>query len=148
MKKAQVVTARLARIGLRRCRFANNSSFHSMSLRDLSEHSGAQHGRALCVFDLKETLLLMILDMVSNVVEDVLGNSPSDLGCPILKLRWLLSTHVQLTEVMLPWFIFSFMEANTFPSQARDGGISERRTEKLIADTLAGRMRIGRLWYR
>ncbi|MDE1570105.1 TetR/AcrR family transcriptional regulator [Aquabacter sp. P-9] len=138
VKKPQVATARLARIVETTLTLANNAGFQSMSLRDLSEQSGLSMGALYAYFDSKETLLRMILGTVSTVVEEVLGAPPPDLDGPRAHLTWLLRTHVALTEAMLAWFTFSYMEAKTFPPEARAMAVaSERRTEGFICDALA-----------
>lgn len=138
VKKPHVATARLARIVETTLTLANNAGFQSMSLRDLSEQSGLSMGALYAYFDSKETLLRMILDTVSTVVEEVLGAPPADLDGPRAHLNWLLRTHVALTEAMLAWFTFSYMEAKTFPPEARAMAVaSERRTESFICDALA-----------
>ncbi|OYX15470.1 MAG: TetR family transcriptional regulator [Rhizobiales bacterium 32-66-8] len=137
IKKPQVAIARLERIIETTLALANNSGFHSMGLRELSEQSGLSMGALYAYFDSKETLLLMILDTVSTVVEDALADPPQDLADPRARLRWLLATHVAVTEAMLPWFTFTYMEAKSFPPRARALAVaSERRTEKMIADIL------------
>jgi len=137
IKKPQVAIARLERIIETTLALANNSGFHSMGLRELSEQSGLSMGALYAYFDSKETLLLMILDTVSTVVEEALAHPPPDLDGPQARLRWLLATHVAVTEAMLPWFTFTYMEAKSFPPKARALAVaSERRTEQMIADVL------------
>ncbi|WP_205666062.1 TetR/AcrR family transcriptional regulator [Aquabacter cavernae] len=137
VKKAHVATMRLARIMESTLALANRVGFHSMSLRDLSTESGLSMGALYAYFDSKETLLLMILGTVSEVVEEALGEPPADLPPPE-RLRWLLAGHVALTEAMLPWFTFAYMQAKSFPREARDMAVaSEQRTEGLIAAILA-----------
>lgn len=137
VKNPKVAVARLAHIAETTLTLANASGFHSTSLRDLSEHSGLSMGALYAYFDSKETLLAMILDTVAGVVEEVLGQPPEDLTGPLERLRWLIATHVALTEAMLDWFTFVYMEAKAFPAAARAQAVaSEQRTEALIAHIL------------
>lgn len=137
VKKPQVATKRLARILDSTLTLANQVGFHSMSLRDLSEHAGLSMGALYAYFDSKETLLLMILGTVSEVVEETLGDAPKELP-PTERLRWLLASHVALTEALLPWFIFAYMQAKSFPPRARAMAVAaERMTESLLAEILA-----------
>lgn len=137
VKKPQLATRRLAHIVSSTLTLANQGGFHSMSLRDLSEHAELSMGALYAYFDSKETLLLMILGTVAEVVEEALGTPPDDLPPPE-RLRWLIGAHVALTEGMLPWFIFAFMQARSFPPQARAIAVaSEERTEGLFAAILA-----------
>ena len=80
VKKAPLATKRLARIVECTLALANRVGFHSMSLRDLSQESGLSMGALYAYFDSKETLLLMILGTVSEVVEEALGEPPGDLA--------------------------------------------------------------------
>jgi len=137
VKKPQLATKRLARILDSTLALANRDGFHSMSLRDLSEHAELSMGALYAYFDSKETLLLMILGTVFEVVEQAIGSPPAELP-PRERLRWLLASHVALTEAMLPWFTFAYMQAKSFPPQARSMAVAgERRTEKLLADILS-----------
>lgn len=137
VRKPHVATLGLARIVHSTLSLASDKGFHAMSLRDLSDHSGLSMGALYAYFDSKDTLLVMILDTVTGVVEEALASPPEHLAGPHEKLRWLLRTHVLLTEAMLPWFTFSFMEAKTFPPEARAKAVAgEQRTETLIADIL------------
>lgn len=146
VKKPAVATARLSRILDTTLTLANRKGFHSMSLRDLAEHSGLSMGALYAYFDSKDTLLLMILGQVANAVQEVLGAPPESLSDdPAARLRWLLETHVYLTEVMQPWFVFAYMEAKAFSREGRALAVeSELLTERLIADALEDGRRRGR----
>lgn len=139
IKKPHVAVANLARIVDTTLTIANRKGFHSMSLRDLTEGSGLSMGALYAYFDSKETLLMMILGTVAAVVEETLGSPPPELADdPRARLRWLLETHVHLTEAMQPWFTFAYMEAKAFPQAGRNAAQkSELATETLIADALA-----------
>ncbi|QCG90958.1 TetR/AcrR family transcriptional regulator [Azospirillum sp. TSH100] len=139
VKKPAVAVANLARIVETTLMLANRKGFHSMSLRDLTEQSGLSMGALYAYFDSKDTLLMMILGQVVSVVEEVLGHPPEALANdPAGRLRWLLRTHLLLTETMHPWFVFAYMEAKSFPKEGRDLAVgSEMMTESMIADALA-----------
>ncbi len=139
VKKPAVAIANLARIVETTLTLANRKGFHSTSLRDLTEQSGLSMGALYAYFDSKDTLLMMILGQVVGVVEEVLGRPPDGLANdPAGRLRWLLRTHLFLTETMHPWFVFAYMEAKAFPKEGRDLAVtSEMMTEGMIADALA-----------
>lgn len=139
VKKPAVAIANLARIVETTLTLANRKGFHSTSLRDLTEQSGLSMGALYAYFDSKDTLLMMILGQVVGVVEEVLGHPPDGLANdPAGRLRWLLRTHLFLTETMHPWFVFAYMEAKSFPKEGRDLAVSsEMMTEGMIADALA-----------
>jgi AcrR family transcriptional regulator len=139
VKKAHVATANLARILDATLRLANRTAFHSVTVRDLAEATGLSMGALYTYVETKDTLLSMILTTVAQVVEDVLETPPAAVQeDPLARLRWLLTTHVYLTETMLPWFVFAYLEAKAFPPEARAmATASERRTEGLIAEALS-----------
>ncbi|MFP5516616.1 MAG: TetR/AcrR family transcriptional regulator [Alphaproteobacteria bacterium] len=139
VKKPAVAIANLARIVETTLTLANRKGFHSMSLRDLTEQSGLSMGALYAYFDSKDTLLMMILGQVVGVVEEVLGRPPEALAKdPAGRLRWLLETHLYLTEAMHPWFVFAYMEAKAFSKEGRELAVSsEMMTESMIADALA-----------
>jgi AcrR family transcriptional regulator len=138
-QKAHVAVANLVRITKTTLALSNRKGFHSMSLRDLATETGLSMGALYNYFDSKETLLLMILGEVAAAVKETLCCPPRALeDDPAGRLRWLLETHVYLTETMQPWFVFAYMEAKTFSREGRDLAVrSEVATETLIAVTLA-----------
>lgn len=139
IKKPHVAVANLARIIDATLTIANRKGFHSMSLRDLAGASGLSMGALYTCFDGKETLLMMILGTVAATIGEVLGAPPPELADdPRGRLRWLLETHVYLTETMHPWFTFAYMEAKGFPRAGRDAATrAELASESLIAAALA-----------
>jgi len=145
VKKPAVAIANLSRIVETTLTLANRKGFHSMSLRDLAEQSGLSMGALYAYFDSKDTLLMMILGQVVGAVEEVLGHPPENLtDDPAGRLRWLLETHLYLTETMHPWFVFAYMEAKAFSKEGRDLAVSsELMTERLMAEALADGVRRG-----
>jgi TetR/AcrR family transcriptional regulator, cholesterol catabolism regulator len=139
IQKDRVVVANLARIIEATLKLSNKKGFHATSLRDLAEASGLSMGGLYAYMDSKTTLLSMILqEMVATVVR-ILGDAPEEMrGDPHVHLHWFVDTHVRLSEAMLPWFVFAFMEAKFFPPAERQFAVdSEVATEKIIADILA-----------
>jgi AcrR family transcriptional regulator len=145
IRKPAVAIGNLARIVDTTLTLANAKGFHSMSLRDLTEHAGLSMGALYAYFDSKDTLLMMILGQVVVAVEDVLAHPPPGLETdPVVRLRWLLETHLYLTETMQPWFVFAYMEAKAFPRDGRDLAVaSELTTERLLAEALEQGARAG-----
>ncbi len=117
---------------------SNRGGFQAMSLRDLSRASGLSTGGLYAYFDSKTTLLKMILLEVTDLVERVLSKPPvGSASDPVTHLRWLIDTHLRLTEALLPWFTFAFMEAKNFPPAERRIAVdSEYLTETLFAEVI------------
>lgn len=139
VRKPHLATANLARIIEAVLKLSSRQGFHETSLRDLAKVSGLSMGGLYSYFDNKNTLLVMILAEVAETVEAVLRDAPAGLEEePAAHLRWLIETHIRLTEAMLPWFVFAFMEAKGFPAPARALATeSELATERIFADVLA-----------
>jgi len=138
-QKRHVAVGNLIRITKTTLLLSNRQGFHSMSLRDLAAESGLSMGALYNYFDSKDKLLLMILGEVAAAVKEILSTPPQLLEHdPLNRLRWLLETHVYLTETMQPWFVFAYMEAKSFSREGRDLAVkSELATEALIALALS-----------
>ncbi|MGO9391411.1 TetR/AcrR family transcriptional regulator [Rhodoblastus sp.] len=144
VKKRHVAVAKLARIIPAALSISNERGFRAMSLRDLAKEADLSMGALYAYFDSKETLLMMILLEVQAVVLRVLQVPPDLAGDPAQRLRWLIRTHIYLTEAMHSWFIFSFMEVRAFDERARKFILeSEMVAESLFFDALAEGKRKG-----
>ncbi|MGR3538683.1 MAG: TetR/AcrR family transcriptional regulator [Pseudooceanicola nanhaiensis] len=139
VKKPAFAVRKLSVIVTAALELSNEKGFQAMSLRDLSEVSGVSMGGLYAYFDTKTTLLKMILSEVTAQVSDALSGAPEEIEAdPPRHLDWLIETHVHLTEAMLPWFTFAFMEAKNFPAaERRIATDSEELTERFFADTIA-----------
>jgi len=145
VQKPRIAVANLTRIVTAALRLSNQQGFHATTLRDLARESGLSMGGLYSYFDSKDTLLLMILGEVSAATTEVLNAPPPDIAAdPALHLEWLIRMHVLLTEAMLPWFVFAYMEAKSFPPAGRKAAIeSEAATEQIFAAVLAEGVRRG-----
>lgn len=139
VRKAHLATANLARIIDSVLKLSSRRGFHETSMRDLAKASGLSMGGLYSYVDNKNTLLVMILTEVAETVERALGDAPCGIEAePLRHLRWLIETHIRLTEAMQPWFVFAYMEAKGFPAPARKLAIeSELATERIFAAVLS-----------
>lgn len=138
-KRSSVVVPNLQKIITAVLEISNRSSFHSMSLRDLSREADVSVGVLYSYIESKDRLSAMILGHVLYLVDTVLTPPAEPALTAEERLRWLLRTHIYLSEVMQPWFFFAYMEAKTFDRGVRRMAIaSELRTERLVAECLAG----------
>ena len=126
-------------------RISNQKGFAAMSLRELAQESGVSMGGMYSYFDSKTDLLKMILGEVAAAASTVLRRPPDTLrDDPQAHLMWFVEQHIALTNVMTPWFVFSFMEAKTFPAdQRRMATQSEEITEGFLVDILKSGMESG-----
>lgn len=134
VQKPHIAVAKLTRIVGAILTLSNRQGFHATSLREISAASGVSMGGLYSYFDSKDTLLLMILSQVSAATTIALESAPEDVvEDPVRHLRWLIAAHVMLTETMLPWFVFAFMEAKSFPLAGRRAAVeSEEATEAIF----------------
>ncbi|MCZ4366281.1 TetR/AcrR family transcriptional regulator [Sulfitobacter dubius] len=139
VKKPAFAVRKLSKIVSAALDLSNQKGFQAMTLRELSEASGVSMGGLYAYFDTKTTLLKMILTEVTEQVRSALSTAPQDIRAdPARHLDWLIDTHVRLTETMLPWFTFAFMEAKNFPpAERRMATDSEELTESFFAETIA-----------
>lgn len=146
VQKPDVAVKKLKIIIAAALKLSNRKGFQAMSLRDLSKESGVSMGGLYAYFDSKTTLLNMILTEVTDAVNDVLGAPPAEVTAdPIEHLKWLIEAHIRLTEDMLPWFSFAFMEAKNFPTKERVIAVdSEEGTEAFFSEVTARAIAEGR----
>jgi AcrR family transcriptional regulator len=139
VRKPAVAVPRLARILEAALDLSNKGGFQAKSLRDLSQATGMSAGGLYAYFDSKTTLLKMILSEVSDLVRRVLSAPPEAVTQDaVAHLTWLIDTHLRLTEALLPWFTFAFMEAKNFPPAERRMAVdSEVLTEGFFTDVIA-----------
>lgn len=135
VKKPAFAVRKLEAIITAALELSNSKGFQAMSLRDLSSASGVSMGGLYAYFDSKTTLLKMILVEVTEQVRRALLVPPDAVTADSqAHLDWLIDTHIRLTEAMLPWFTFAFMEAKNFPLEERRRAMdSELFTEEILA---------------
>lgn len=145
VKKAKTAVGNLGPLLNAALYLAGRKGFQAMTMRDLAQESGLSMGALYAYIRDKDTLLEMILDVVTDAVERVLASPPRELRDDAwARLRWVVERHVLLTEALQPWFAFAYMEAKAFSPEARDRARrAELRTEGLIAAALADGMEQG-----
>lgn len=139
VQKSHIAIANLARIIKATLRLSNRQGFHATTLRNLAQASGLSMGALYSYFGSKEALLDMILSEVSTAATEALAEPPAEIRAdPRQHLRWLIAAHIRLTEAMQPWFVFAYMEAKSFPADARKMAVdSEAATEQMFSDVLS-----------
>ncbi len=142
VKKEHVAVANLARIAEATLVLSNEKGFSAMSMRDLSTASGLSIGALYSYFSSKDELLDMIQQQSVQLATRVLDERIGGIDDPRLKLRQAIRTHLQLSELMHPWFFFSYMETKNLNKTARRKAMDiELRMEKMFADIIAAGQR-------
>lgn len=133
IKKEKVAVKNLVKIFEAALRISNQKGFASMSLRDLSREAGLSMGALYSYISSKEELLDMILKQGRSFIFRILGEYLKDIEEPRAKLEQGIQAHLYLSEVMQPWFYFSYMEPKNLPKEIHKNAIeAELFTEQVF----------------
>jgi AcrR family transcriptional regulator len=137
IKKERVAVRNLIKISEATLTLSNRKGFSAMSMRDLSAMSGLSMGALYSYFSSKDELLAMIQQESIRVATRVLDSRIEGIDDPRLKLKQAIFAHLYLSEVMHPWFYFSYMETKNLKKEARRKAIEiELFIEKIFADII------------
>jgi AcrR family transcriptional regulator len=137
VKKEETVVKNLEKIFDTTMKISNKKGFQAMSMRDLSRETGMSIGALYAYFSSKEELLEMLQRQGRTITQRILEDHIETETHPLHKLRVAIKIHLYLSEVMQPWFYFSYMETKHLTgSERRKAVSSELYTEKLFADLL------------
>lgn len=137
IKKEHVAVANLVRIIDSTLRLARAKGFHAMSLRDLSADSGLSIGGLYAYLRSKDDLVHLVqlhgMLLTRRTLHEYIGR----VSHPRQRLHAAIRAHVYLSELMQPWFYFSFMEARNLPPRYRQEAVAnEREVEDIIHDII------------
>lgn len=136
-KKEAVAVRNLANIFDTTLKLSNEKGFQTMSLRDLSRASGLSMGALYSYFTSKDELLEMIQNQGQRLTRRILSQQVESVAGVAQKLRIAIRAHLYLTEVMQPWFYFSFMETkNLDKAQQKKSIEGELATEQMFIEIL------------
>lgn len=137
VKKEKLAVKNLMKIAEATLALSNKKGFSAMSMRDLSARAGLSMGALYSYFSSKDGLLEMIQQQSERVVARVLVDELRGIDDPHLKLKRAIYTHLYLSEIMHPWFYFSYMEAKNLSRKAQEKVIELALfTEKIFIDAI------------
>jgi len=137
IKREKTLDKNLMRILDATLKISNRKGFKAMSMRDLSRETGLSMGGLYAYFSGKEDLLGMLLHTGRTTTQRVLRTHLDPVTDPVIKLRVAIRTHLFLSEVLLPWFYFSYMEARHLaPTHKEEAKASELETERLFTEII------------
>lgn len=137
IKKEATATRNLARIIDSTLRLANFKGFHAMTLRDLCADSGLSMGGLYAYIRNKDDLIHLIQSHGFKLTRRTVLHYISDIDDPVEKLSQALKAHVYLSELIRPWFYFSFMEAKSLPPVEKQNAIAtEREIETIFCNII------------
>jgi TetR/AcrR family transcriptional regulator, cholesterol catabolism regulator len=137
IKKERVAVKNLVKIFKAALALSNQKGFAAMSLRELSAQAGLSMGALYTYFKSKDELLHMIQRQGRMVIRRILQGQMEGVDDPRVLLRKVIRAHLYLSEVMQPWFYFSYMETKNLGEEERKKAIeAELFTEKILIDIL------------
>ena len=137
IKKENVAIRNLVKIFKATLKLANHKGFHAMSLRDLCAESGMSMGGLYAYFKNKEELLTLIQEQGRAIVARIMGDQLAGIDDPVHALEMAVRSHLYLSEVLQPWFFFSYMETRFFHAAEGQRAIAgELQTEAIFASIL------------
>ena len=137
VKKETVAVKNLMKISEATLSLSREKGFSAMSMRDLSARAGLSMGALYSYFSNKDELLHMIQQQSLRVVSKLLVDQLTGIDDPLLKLKQAIYAHLYLSEIMHPWFYFSYMEAKNITKQVQKKAIGlELFTEKIFIDII------------
>jgi AcrR family transcriptional regulator len=144
IKNEEVAVANLVRLIDSTLRLTSLKGFDGMSLRDLSADAGFSIGGLYAYIRNKQDLVSLIQGHGFLLTRRTLLDYTRSIADPPLKLATAIKAHVFLSEIMQPWFYFSFMEAKSLPQDQKKQAIAiEQEVEDIFHDILADGMRAG-----
>ena len=137
IKKEKTLAKNLMGIFDAALKISNEKGFNAMTMRDLSRESGLSMGGLYAYFRGKDDLLEMLLQTGQTTTRKVMEEHLQDVNDPVGRLRTAIRTHIFLSEVMLPWFYFSYMEARHLGTTQKQNAIKgELASEKIFSDII------------
>lgn len=138
VRKDHVAIANLERIIQATLKLSSKTGFQAMSMRELGKEAGISMGGLYVYVANKTVLLSMILEEVVETMIDAMKAAPEEIAAdPRAHLRWLIETHIRLSNEMVHWFVFAFLEVKSFPEAERRYAIeAEERTGEILAGVL------------
>ena len=133
IKKEKVAVGNLVKIFRATLKLANEKGFHAMSLRDLCAESGMSMGGLYAYFKNKDELLTLIQEQGRAIVRRVMEDRLAGIEDADAALKTAIRSHLYLSEVLQPWFFFSYMETRFFhAAEGRRAIEGELQTEAIF----------------
>lgn len=144
VRNERIAVANLAKIIDATLALANRKGFTAMSLRDLAERAGLSLGGLYAYIKSKDDLVVMIQAQVQRELERTMGGQLADVGDPKQRLAYAIRTHLYLSEALLAWFQFLYMEARHLSQRDRRRAVAlEQVSETVFADIIAAGQKTG-----
>ncbi|WP_395376559.1 TetR/AcrR family transcriptional regulator [Marinicella sp. W31] len=116
---------------------SQNKGFQSMTMRDLSEHSGISMGGLYTYFSNKQVLASTIHSYLEALCSEWYETLPIKQDQHADHLLAQVRLHLYLSELLKNWFYFVYMECRHLGTQLKKSVMeSELKTEQMLLQTL------------
>ncbi|RTZ44628.1 TetR/AcrR family transcriptional regulator [Candidimonas sp. SYP-B2681] len=137
IKNEEVAVGNLVRLIDSTLRLTGLKGFEAMSLRDLCADAGFSIGGLYAYIRNKQDLVILIQGHGFLITLRTLLTYTGQATSPHKKLTNAIMAHVFLSEIMQPWFYFSFMETKSLPApQKRQAIAVEQKVEDIFHDVI------------
>lgn len=144
IKNEDVAVTNLVRLVDSTLRLTRLKGFEGMSLRDLCADAGFSIGGLYAYIRNKQDLVSLIQGHGFLLTRRTLIQYTRNIADPRQRLSTAIKAHVFLSEIMQPWFYFSFMEAKSLPQDQKKQAIAvEQEVEDIFHDILLDGVRAG-----
>ena len=107
------------------------------TMEDIAREAELSPGTLYIYFKNKEELLTLIQEQGRAIVARVMEDQLADLDNPAAALEMAVRSHLYLSEVLQPWFFFSYMETRFFHAAEGKRAIAgELQTEAIFVGIL------------
>ncbi len=111
-KKQRFAVANLKSIFEAMFKICSQSSFHAMSLRNLSDATGISMGGLYSCIKSKYELLVMVKELV-RFLSNELHFTALHIESPSERLEWFIRNNIYMTTHLQPWFFFLYVETHS-----------------------------------
>jgi AcrR family transcriptional regulator len=143
-KKDETAVRNLVKIFEATLAISIKKGFQATSVRELSKETGLSMGALYSYFKSKDELLEMVRNLGCRILKRVLSEEIKNGLDPQEKLSTAIETHLYISEMMKPWFYFSYMEAKNLQREEQKKAIEmELYTEGIFAEIIKGGIEAG-----
>jgi AcrR family transcriptional regulator len=137
VKKETTVVKNLEKIFDATLGISNKKGFQAMTMRDLSAETGLSMGALYSYFSSKEELLENLQNQSRTMIKRIFERCIQEAQGAAAKLQVAIKAHLYLSEIMQPWFYFSFMEAKNLTKTEREKTVAgDIQSDKMFMEIL------------
>lgn len=114
--------------------------FQAMSLRDLSAETGLSMGGLYSSIASKETIVIMVKDMVALVCGEIVERAMSE-DDPVMALKAIVRGYLYAATLMQSWFNFLYFETKCLPDLEQEASKNLELEQVTAIAKILGRLK-------